>query len=86
MVNKLVAIAVTIAAFIFIAIFALIVFLGIGLGVGITSLFLGWWTTLGIIMIIGSIVFAIIKPQILIWVPILVIGIILVFIEYVKIF
>lgn len=55
------------------------------LGIGIAGLILGWWTILGIILILVSIIIAIIPPHVKIWIPLLIFGIIIILVEQLNI-
>lgn len=55
------------------------------LGIGIAGLIIGWWTVLGIILVCLSIFIAIIPPHIKIWIPLLIGGFILIFVDLLNI-
>jgi hypothetical protein len=55
------------------------------LGIGIAGFILGWWTIVGLILIVVSIFIAIIPPHVKIWIPLLIMGFLFIFLELLNI-
>lgn len=64
-----------------ILILALVCFLGFGIAV----LVFGIWTILGICLVIISVIIAIVPPHLKVWIPLLILGIVLIVAEQINI-